>query len=368
MKRLLSDIATQMMEETKPSSYAKSIREMQYLNGNKTISMVGLLCDDLGDGRETPVACGISREDRRKCLEAISSAMEFYVHDYPASFSVKLNLRCKFAHWLERLQTEYGFSCNDYESDFFTGDLEPDKGIALVKTLQERKGISKAELKRKFSLSNCSIQKDLRRLDPDLREDGDPEDAPTPFRIGGQPVRVKITRIKHPGDKQRFYRTTNSLHPIVLQENLMQVGTLIQALARNFDENESEISLQIGADIWYQLTEYARSRIRAVYAAGDQIVGSFVEQLDNDFPDGRFLGFQTERELISEPNDMSVEEFLTYCIKAPERRCDIKLVNGTMLVDQCLTLDSASGRYIAQDARGVLTKLSRYEIDSIDPI
>lgn len=78
----------------------------------------------------------------------------------------------------------------------------------------------------------------------------------------------------------------------------MQAGTLIQALARNYTEHDNDTSYILGLDIWSQLTEYARAKIRDYFAYGDPVVRAYIRELDGSCPDMETAAFQTERDMI----------------------------------------------------------------------
>lgn len=248
--------------------------------------------------------------------------------------------------------------------------------VLLLKELQNRRGVTKEELRERLRLKPRQIAKDLRKLDHSLIKSPETADMSdyVPFRIGGQPVRVKISASRNPenpADKSLYFKTVNSLHPIVLQENMMQAGTLIQALCRNYYEYESSVSLYIATDIWYQLSDYAKSRIRLMYRF-DQDMQSFLEIMEGDFPAGNRARYVTERKLYQE-GDFSDEEMLMYFVKVSDRRCNITLRDASgadhILYDQSLSISQdGDGRliYIARGRDGETVSFSKSEFFAIE--
>ena len=256
------------------------------------------------------------------CFDAIGNAMAAYIEHYPAPVSFKKRTRERFVKWLEVIRLKYGISCEKLiPEQLNTEEGENDTVVGLLLSLQSRRGVTKKELKDRLGIGPRAILKDLCKLDPALRKGGaEIPDKVAPFYLGGQPVRAKIQGRKYKGEREKRYRTENSIHPLILQENLFQAATLLQALQRNYDEHESTVSSYLAVDIWSQLSDYARERIEYVFAAGDPDFACFLEMLKDETPDERIpASFRMEREIIT--GEWSARETLMYCSKA-YRICD----------------------------------------------
>lgn len=126
---------------------------------------------------------------------------------------------------------------------------------------------------------------------------------------------MKISAIAPESGKGDYYRTPNTVHPLVLLENQMQIGTLLKVLANSYYADESAVCYSIGLDIWYQLSEYSRNRVKAVFAIDDQNLQDFIEELEDTVPDSDGNKFQTERNMFEEIHgSMSDQELLRYTI------------------------------------------------------
>ena len=255
-----------------------------------------------------------------KCYQAIAEAMVKYADSYPAPASFKKRMRENFVRWLEAIQSKYEFPEQlEIPWGLYPEDGEKDTVVGMLQSLQSRRGVTKEELQIRLGIGPRAILKDLCKLDPTLREEGTEEqENPLPFYIGGQPVRARIRSEKYAGDRKKYYRTENSVHPIILQENLFQAATLLQALQRNYVEYESTVSSYLAVDIWSQLSDYARQRIEYVFTAGDPDFAAFIEMLKDETPDGRIPAYRTEREMFI--GDESIGERLLYYRKA-DRVC-----------------------------------------------
>lgn len=283
------------------------------------------------------------RKNNEVCYKAISDALISYVKSYPAPSSYKSRLRDKFVLWLEAIRKEYHLSkerCSVPE-ELYPAEGEKDTVVMLLKSLQARGGITKKELKDNLGISSRAILKDMCKLDPSLGKT-DPYTSQSdtqPFYLGGQRVTAKIRAVKKPGSREHSYMTVNTVHPLILQENLMQAGTLLLALARNWRDYDSNLSQYIGTDIWFQLTEYAQERIRKVFIPADPIMAEFLNYIESAIPDDKFLQlYRTEREMMHSPDySMTAADQLIYFSKAGSRTCR-KLILETE--DGKLTLEN----------------------------
>ena len=266
-----------------------------------------------------------SHEKQKKdAFMAIFYSLEEYAEEYTytAPFAVREEFRKKFFRWLKKIKEKYQLPVEEAEFTFDSADAGRDTAVAMLKLLQEPGGLTKEELAAKLGISERAVLKNLSRIDHSL---GDSRESEEYLRIGGQPVQAKI-RVFHngTGERSRRYRTVNTVHPIILQENLMQAGTLIQALARNYTEHDNDTSYILGLDIWSQLTEYARAKIRDYFAYGDPVVRAYIRELDGSCPDMETAAFQTERDMIENHVSQKREKLLA-CMKAETRCCEPEL-------------------------------------------
>ena len=328
---LLYDNAYKMLAET--NVYSRSPEQLVYHDHRgEEIALLELVRSHpvIGSRRMSRDKRGGNKINNAKCYKAIAEAMVRYADSYPAPASFKKRVRENFVKWLEAIRSKYEFPEQpEIPWGLYPEDGEKDTVVGMLQSLQSRRGVTKEELQIRLGIGPRAILKDLCKLDPTLREEGTEEqDSPMPFYIGGQPVRARIRSKKYAGDRKKYYLTENSVHPLILQENLFQAATLLQALQRNYDEHESAVSSYLAVDIWSQLSDYARERIEYVFTAGDPDFAAFIEMLKDETPDGRIPAYRTEREMFI--GDESISERLRYYMKA-DRVCP-KL---------CLVIDEA---------------------------
>ncbi len=274
---------------------------------------------------------------RKNCFIAISNAMVSYLEQYPAPYSYKQKIRKDFYRWLMDIRSVLRISDKDEKvPDELANHLEEDTAVALVKELHNRSGLTKKDLAERLGIGVRAVQKDLRKLDPTLYEGSDisGNESYVPFRLGGQPVQIKITGIFENGSKECRYITTNSLHPIILQENLMQAGTIMRALFRqaaytdDLEGGGSEVSRLIAADVWFQLSDYAKKKIRRYFdmEIDGYKLSEFLDEIEDSIPNNCSAGFISEKDMIS--NDrfprMAPDETMVMACKA-RRPCNLKL-------------------------------------------
>lgn len=319
----LFTIAYEMLRKTNP--YKKDVSEIAYHLGEEKKSLLDIVANNLAIYRGGERA--YSKNNFSIVYEEISSAMVEYLEEFRSSFSFKQRTLEKFYNWLKDIRKQYHLDeVSLAEQDLDAKLCEKDICIAMLKELHARDGVSKKDLYTKLGEHPRSIQKNLRKLSPDLyrgeKENISDEAEYVPFQIGGQPVTAKIKIKKHKGDRSPYFYTPNTIHPIVLQENLMQVGTLLQSLCRNYYDFESSISIVIATDIWSQLSEYAKEKIKNIYTVQDQDFQEFVEILDDECPDDYASSYRTERE-IADNEGLSLEDKLRFLAKAPMRSATI---------------------------------------------
>lgn len=341
-------IAYEMLQSTNP--YRKSIEEFVYQNDGEQIRLIDLVDSCLENSRSG--YRNLSNKNYAEAFNAIVEAVVLYLEDFNATFSYKQRTKQKFSEWLKTIQKKYQIENVDLPSDLDVD--EEDFGIAMVKALHSRPGLTKKDLQDKLKMNDPrSIQKNLRRLCPDLYEGSEIGENYAPMRVGGQPLTVKIKMNKGKNHK-RFYNTPNTLHPIVLQENLLQVEILLRSLSLNCQQYNSTISYYIALDIWSQLSDYAKEKIKKDFQCEDDIHLEFINYIDDDTPDNHTCLFMSQREMI-EQIDPSIYDILRDVEKVPNRRCAIRYKDedGRRFYLENVKIERLSrDEYVAIDEKG----------------
>lgn len=338
-------IAYEMLQSTNP--YRKNIEDFVYKNEGQQVRLIDLTYSYLENSRSG--YRNLSTKNYIEAYHAIANAMVRYLENFHSTYSYKQHTKSKFCKWLESIQEKYETGKIDLPLELNVE--EEDFGIALVKALHLREGITKEGLQEK--LDNCdlrTIQKNLRRLSPQLYEGPEAGEKYSPLRIGGQPITVKIN-MKKGENQKRYYNTPNTLHPIVLQENLLQVEILLRSLSLSFDKYNSTISYYIALDIWSQLSDYAKDKIKSDFEYEEDIHLNFIRYVDEDTPDNHTCLYKTQREMIEEI-DPSVYDILRDVEKVPNRRCAIRYKNE---IGNCFYLEDVK-----------IKRLNQFEYAAID--
>ena len=314
--------ALKMLSET--NIYDKPVSDIGFGKDDKRVSLIEILKHNITN---SPTTLDISDAFIYSFIE---EAMEEYLSQYPAPYSFKKRVKTKFGCWLKDIKTKYSLLC--CEDPEWVNPSAHDVGISMLKAMHSREGVTKEELVNELNCDHPrTVQKYLRRISEDLFEGESTkyiEDQHVPFYIGDQPIRSKIKIIKKKSDRKRYYYTPNTIHPIILQENLMQVGALLTALFHNYNDYESSISSLIAIDVWSQLSDYAKRRIKLHYALNNKDFEDFIEMLEQECPDDHACNFRTERDLFME-NEMLPVEQLEFLSKGENRTCRI------MFKDNC---------------------------------
>ena len=245
------------------------------------------------------------------------AGFEDYIMSYAASPAYKERvIRPFIVEWIKRIAEYFEEQVTESE-DFFPHFIRTDKTVELLKLLQAREGISKSKLQEELGVGYKTVQNDLRALSPSLGK------VDQELKIGGHVIRVDIKE-KRLSDNSKEYHSPNTVNPLILFPNVMMTGKLLQSLAQ---DTESDVAQYIGADIWIQLTEYYKERIRSVYAEHDEKLTDFLDMIEYRISHGHVFGFLTEREMILD----NLAEELLRAYKG-NRLCNLTLIiNDTQI-------------------------------------
>lgn len=376
-KKSMYELAIEMLEATNP--YKKPLDAFYYsyvlLKKRENKKLLCILRSKLAGKRRSVSSRGALEKDYAVCYKAIADSFDDYFADYkPQSFAFQQETKVKFARWLNEIARKYDIQEKIIPENLQVKPNESDTAIVMLKELHDRKGKKVSEIAETMHISPRAVQKNLRKLDPGLsNSEEDNRNAYVPFRIGGQPVKVKISAIPPESGKGDYYRTLNTVHPLVLLENQMQIGTLLKVLANSYYADESAVCYSIGLDIWYQLSDYSRNRVKAVFAIDDPNLQDFIEEIENTVPGSDENKFQTERNMFEEIHgSMSDQELLRYAMKGAGRHCNIILSIGgreRKLIGYTLDCHMDEGDvavYRAISPDGVITEFTSDQLISIE--
>lgn len=267
--------------------------------------------------RKSLMSCINEEKSGKKSLTAddiyttILEGMRSYLngHTAPPSYRQKLWECCK--NWAYRIAEEMDYNPdNHFEADI-TKPIEEDTGIRLIKELHEENGLTKETLSKILGVDERTIRNNLNSLSQEISQANNPHKPHKPYRIAGQEVRVQI-RAETDQDGRKIYSTPERLHPLILQLNTFQVCTLLRALQCLNETGNHDACLGIATDIWCQLSESGKSRIKEKNYELYPDFSEFAEDLDS-LCDGEIHPvFRTE----SEMDDISKEESLILALKS----------------------------------------------------
>lgn len=292
--------------------------------------------------------------------------MLYYLENFQTnSYTYKQETWKQFAKWVGKIEKKYHIPENMQTAEFVEKSADCDAVIAVVKALHG-KGKTVEEISRETNMGIRTVQKWLKKLDCHAEN---AEEIQRCCKIAGQPVNIQITTdLPSEGTRAPRYRTINTMHPLVLQENLMQIGTLLKALAHDYNDENSDISFSIGLDIWCQLSDYARKRVKFIYAKYDEALKNYLKEIEMVIPDASAGRFFTERELVEE-TPLSYNDLLIFVMKGKNRRCNLYLNSPEReLYNQDIFCSrTANGlKYQAVSENGTITEFSIDEVDDIE--
>lgn len=364
-------LALEMLNTTNP--YPKAVHEFYYsyvqAKHREYISFENILKRKLQGKKRSVRSEGALEKDYSVCYSAIRDTMIEYFENYkPQSFAFQQETKSRFAKWLKMMEKKYGIPEEKLPRELDVNRNDQDTAIVMLKELHDRNGKTVRDIAEKMNISARAVQKDLKKLDPRLNQESEETELMPAFRIGGQPIHTNIS-VKKPyeGNINRYY-TVNTVHPLVLLENQMQIGTLLQALAHSYNAG-NETSYSIGLDIWYQLSAYSKERVKAYFVYNDDVFESFIKQIENEVPDSKGEKFQTEKSMFMNLG-MAEDELITYAMKGQGRRCNIVLKEKREeLVAQLLsyyTNDKGEIIYRATGLNGEINDFRREQLENIE--
>ena len=276
------------------------------------------------------ILCSVSEGRRLKItsgddeLKIIAEGMASYLRGYTAPASFKARLWDCFDGWIRRIAAELGIEGDGVFADEMERPVTTDLGVELIKALHDEEGKTKAELEKDLGVGGKTIQTELRALDPSLKKSGP---KIRPLRIAGQEMHPAIrfrfqAKADNPQALERVYYMPERLHPLALQLNTQQVGTLLLSLFRMNEETGSILSREMAIDVWCQLSDYGQRRIREIFGKNNGLFTEFLDDIAAELQDGRLLAFHTEDEMSEDA--MSPDELIMAAFKGG-KECMIEI-------------------------------------------
>ena len=274
------------------------------------------------------------KHDSISLYRLISEGMNSFLRSYPTSPLYKAHkMKPVFLQWNKRIADKLDVK---YTTEDWDNYIDKNIIIEIVKLLQTRKGIRVSELADKLGVSEKTIRSYLRLIDSQGTKS---KYSKQHVSVGGYPLTVNLkSQFKKKKSElsndirasEKYYNTPNTVHPLVLFPNVVQTGTLIESLANQYCETNSEIALSMGIDIWFQLTDYCKQRIRLYYYSDN--VKEFIRVIESDVTDDYILTYLTEQEQFEKY--MNDSERLVSVAKR-NRYCNITLTRDG---EQTITL------------------------------
>lgn len=293
-------------------------------------------------------------ENEQECFDLLCEACnEFFRNQSDQSYSRKRNIRNVLMSWLEKISMEFNLVLDRERIDSLNYYISKDPYIEFIKAFHDRKGVSSKELQDLTGLSQRSVNLWVKALDPNHVEAGN--NQRTEIRIGGQLVKFAIKE-KKDGHNKRYF-AENTVHPLVFQNNLMQVLVMLKSFQDVKEYQEFNVGMDLAINTWIQLSEYAQKRLLELNDSMDYLSEEFIEKLIQA-SSSKSLLFLTEKEYFSNTNHSIKEKLMMACKSGSEVICILK--NGERYVGKVsfsygdieLILPNGSGKEI--DERDVV--------------
>ena len=204
--------------------------------------------------------------DDGELLKVISNGMGLFLQSFHARPAFKQKIYEKLVKWHRALEARFDLHLDGYV-EAWPIPIAEDTGIALVKQLHDRQGLTKKQLAINMGVNEKTIQTGVRKLDSSLCH-GDSSMNNEPFRIAGQEMHIRINEKVLPGSRgDKRYCVPETMHPLALQLNVTQVGSLLLALMQERNEGASGTAcFETAMDVWCQLSDYGQERMKQHFA------------------------------------------------------------------------------------------------------
>ena len=106
------------------------------------------------------------------------------------------------------------------------------------------------------------------------------------------------------------YYTQDTISPIFLPANISQLKTLLKGLYYESRMNRDPFAMTLAIDIWSQLSEYAKERIKKYYGRPDKNFNEFLSLVDSKSED-IFISYREEADYA---DDMAESENFMYLL------------------------------------------------------
>lgn len=284
----------------------------------------------------------------RHVLETIIEIFNSYVISLPSPVRYKQRVSDMLCEWAKQISDKLHVSDYDVAGQMME-QYVPDLTVELIKSMHfnpedSNKGVTKQEIRDKYRISKRSIESYFSRLTG--------KDKKNPLRIAGQTVTTHVDAIEVTGMASKYY-TQDTISPIFLPANISQLKTLLKGLYYESRMNRDPFAMTLAIDIWSQLSEYAKERIKKYYGRPDRNFNEFLNLVDSKSQD-IFISY---REESAYADDMAESENFMYILGYIEKhgyRCSIYFIDETVdtLQNVRVFYSSKKGAYVAVTENG----------------
>lgn len=289
--------------------------------------------------------------DTQCVLDTIVEIFDDYVVSLHAPAVYKQKIARILCEWVFEVAKKLALDDYQIEGRIIENYYVPDMAVEIIKSLHfnpedPNKGITKRELCEKYKLkSKRTIETFFARLSGN--------DKQNPLRIAGQTV---VTHVDSSGEegKQRKYYTHDTISPIFLPANISQTRALLKGLYYSSRQNKDPFAMTLAVDIWSQLSDYAKDRIRRYYGSADKKFADFLKLVDTKSK-SIFVYYKEESAYADDILEADNEYILGF-VEKHGYRCSIWFVDETVDVAENAHIyySSEDGAYVAETESGAV--------------
>lgn len=268
------------------------------------------------------VTCGVAEIEDENLVEILCEVFSDYIRTYPAPNVYREKLWKLFILWIQRIAVYCRLNYDpDYVTENFVSPVQKNAVIEIIKMLhvydEERKGITKSQIvdRLRETIGERSVKDIINRLSLDGKKK---DKSVKPIVIAGQNVSLNIRHrdcfdyYTDKNSRSRYFYSTSTVNPVFMQLNVSQVYLLLHGLALSYMEEEYQMAISSGMEIWSQLSGYTQQRIREVYFNSgnehyDRNLDEFIQIIEDELKDTELHTYVTERQLL-DSGELSLAE------------------------------------------------------------
>ena len=242
---------------------------------------------------------------------AVQAQTKHFVREYVEKYSRDKRIMysfCRdFASFLKSTKgiDIYPQGLDEYMQKYIDDPFEVQ--IAILKMLHGT-SLTSSQISENLSISDVAVKKYLREMTSMAPNEG--------LRVRGEKIYIHFNKAR------KVYSAPNTIHPLLLTASARQVWTVLEGLYYTERGDHPEYSFEMAANIWGQLSDYCKDRIKAMRLK-DELREQWIHRLETSTKPPAFQTEDLVNEILAGQNIADVDYFFK-----SQKKCDIEYLEG----------------------------------------